>query len=57
MIDLHEQRYPYTHDKDLMIQNFTVFDQAEEDFDPICYKGKYWAFIKEDFEDVIKNNF
>lgn len=57
MIDLHEQRYPYTHNKDLIIQNFTNFDQADDDFDPICFKGKYWEFIKEDFEEKIKNNF
>lgn len=57
MIDLHEQRYPYSHDKDLIIQNFTNFEQADDDFDPICYKGKYWEFIKEDFEEKIKNNF
>ena len=57
MIEFHEQRYPYTHDKDLIIQNFINFDQADDDFDPICYKGKYWEFIKEDFEEIIKNNF
>ncbi len=54
MLDFHEKRYPYNHDKDLIIQNFTNFEQAEDDFDPICYKGKYWAFIKEDFEEIIK---
>ena len=53
MLDLHEQRYPYTHDRDLIIQNFTSFDQADEDFNPICFKGKYWEFIKEDFEEII----
>ncbi|NRS87669.1 hypothetical protein HNQ02_000576 [Flavobacterium sp. 7E] len=53
MLDLHEQRYPYTHDRDLIIQNFTSFDQADEDFNPICSKGKYWEFIKEDFEEII----
>jgi hypothetical protein len=57
MIDLHEQRYPYTHNKDLIIKNFTNFNQADDDFDPICYKGKYWEFIKEDFEVLLKNNF
>lgn len=53
MLDLHEQRYPYTHDRDLIIQNFTSFDQADDDFNPVCFKGKYWEFIKEDFEEVI----
>jgi hypothetical protein len=57
MMDFHEQRYPYTHDKDLIIKNFTNFDQADDDFDPICFKGKYWEFIKEDFEEKFKNNF
>lgn len=57
MMDFHEQRYPYTHDKDLIIKNFTNFDQADNDFDPICFKGKYWEFIKEDFEEKFKNNF
>lgn len=53
MLDLHKQRYPYTHDRDLIIQNFTSFTQADEDFNPICLKGKYWEFIKEDFEEII----
>ena len=53
MIELHEQRYPYSHDKEIIIQNFTLFNQADDDFDPICYKGKYWEFIKEDFEERI----
>ena len=53
MLDLHKQRYPYTHDRELIIQNFRSFQQADEDFNPICFKGKYWEFIKEDFEEVI----
>ncbi len=53
MLALHKQRYPYSHDKDLIIQNLTSFEQADEDFNPICFKGKYWEFIKEDFEEVI----
>lgn len=53
MLDLHKQRYPYTHDRELIIQNFTSFQQADLDFNPICFKGKYWEFIKEDFEEII----
>lgn len=55
MLDLHQQRYPYTHDRDLIIKNFTSFQQADEDFNPICFKGKYWEFIKEDFEEIIND--
>ena len=53
MLALHKQRYPYTHDSDLIIQNFTSFDQADEDFNPICLNRKHWEFIKDDFEEII----
>jgi hypothetical protein len=55
MLDLHKQRYPYTHDRGVIIQNFTSFDQADEDFNPICLYGKHWDFIKDDFEEIIRN--
>ena len=55
MLDLHEQRYPYTHDSDLIIQNFTDFSLADDEFNPVCFKGKYWEFIKEDIEEIIMN--
>lgn len=55
MLELHEQRYPYSHERDLILQNFMDFDSANEDFDPVCLKGKYWQFIKEDIEEVIQN--
>ena len=53
MLNLHEQRYPYTHDRELIIQNFTVFEHADDDLTPICFKGKYWEFIKEDLEEIM----
>ena len=48
MIELHKKRYPYTHDETLIIQNLTNFSRADNDFDPICLKGKYWELIKMD---------
>lgn len=54
MLKLHEQRYPYSHDRDMILQNFTDFTSADEDFDPVCLKGKYWQFIKEDIEEFIQ---
>ena len=53
MLDLHQQRYPYTHDRELIIKNFTVFEQADDDLTPICFRGKYWEFIKEDLEEIM----
>jgi hypothetical protein len=54
MLDLHKQRYPYTHDRNLIIQNFTSFKEAEDDFNPICLNGKHWEFIKDDFEEITR---
>ncbi|MBK9509842.1 MAG: nucleotidyl transferase AbiEii/AbiGii toxin family protein [Cytophagaceae bacterium] len=53
MLDLHKRRYPYSHDKNLIIKNLVSFDSADFDFEPICLKGKYWQFIKEDIEEIV----
>ena len=54
MIGLHLKRYEYAHDQALLIKNLTNFSLANNDFDPICLKGKYWEFIREDLEDAVK---
>jgi len=51
MLLLHEQRYPFNHDRNLILENLTNFSLADEEFDPICLRGKYWEFIKEDIEE------
>lgn len=53
MIDLHRKRYEYSHDKELIIRNLTDFSLADDDFDPICLRGKYWEFIKEDIIEAV----
>jgi hypothetical protein len=55
MLLLHKQRYPFSHDSKLILENLTNFSLADEEFDPICLRGKYWEFIKEDF-DELKNS-
>ena len=54
MIQLHEERYPYSHDADEILRNFTNFEAADNDFEPICLKGKYWELIKLDFVEAIE---
>ncbi|MBW6501128.1 MAG: nucleotidyl transferase AbiEii/AbiGii toxin family protein [Bacteroidales bacterium] len=51
MIALHKQRYPHTHDEDQIRSNFTNFKNADDDFDPVCLKGKHWEIIKLDILD------
>lgn len=54
MLSLHQERYPYTHDEELILNNLVNFELADDDFDPICLRGKYWEFIKEDIVDAVK---
>lgn len=48
MIELHKIRYPYNHEETEIRSNFINFTTADDDFDPICLKGKYWELIKLD---------
>jgi hypothetical protein len=54
MIALHEKRYPYTHDKEVLKQKFIDFEDADGDFEPDCLRGKYWEFIKLDLIDFLE---
>jgi hypothetical protein len=53
MIELHKKRYPYSHNKAPILEKFTDFTRADEDFEPICLKGKYWGLIKLDIIQII----
>lgn len=53
MLLLHEERFPYLHDTNEILRNFTSFEIADNDFEPICLKGKYWELIKLDFVEAI----
>lgn len=46
LIALHEQRYPYSHDPKEILFQLTNFKTADNEFDPICLKGKVWELIK-----------
>lgn len=55
MLELHEKRHPYAHNRKAIIRNFTDFTSADEDFNPICLHGKHWDFIKDDFLQFVQN--
>ena len=56
MLDLHKQRNPDTHNNNQIRKNFLNFEYADDDFDPICLKGKYWEIIKLDIIDFAKQS-
>ncbi len=53
MLELHKERYPYSHEEKLILQNFTEFDKAEVEFDPVCFRGESWDIIKMDLIDAV----
>jgi len=53
MFALHEKRYPYTHDKEVLISKFTNFEEADDDFEPDCLRGNHWEFVKLDITDFV----
>lgn len=55
MLDLHQQRHEYIHDREQIITHFINFSSADEDIDPICLKGKEWELIKLDFVELIES--
>jgi hypothetical protein len=54
MVEFYEKRYPYSLSKKELISQLTFFDNADEDFDPICLRNKYWELIKLDFEEKFR---
>jgi len=54
MLEIHRQHFEYTHDRAHIINNFTNFEIADEEIDPICLKGKIWEIIKLDFTEEIE---
>lgn len=56
MKNLHRQRFEWTHDESLIHQNFTKFEAADADPDPICLRNKEWIFIKEDIEQAVADS-
>lgn len=54
MIALHEQRFSHSHDEKTIRENFVDFERADEDFTPICLKGKHWELIKLDFVERLR---
>jgi hypothetical protein len=53
MLDLHKQRYEFTHNESEILANFIDFDNADDDFEPICLRGKYWELVKNDIYERV----
>lgn len=55
MLEFHNERYPYSHNRDETIRQLVQFEDADNDFDPICLKQKYWELIKLDIHEKLED--
>jgi len=55
MVELHEQRYPYGHDGELIVKQLQNFTKADNEVDPECLRVKHWELIKLDMVEVLNN--
>jgi predicted nucleotidyltransferase component of viral defense system len=54
MLNLHQLRYPYSHNRQEITNNFSNFGNADIDFDPVCLRKKYWEIIKLDITEAVQ---
>lgn len=48
MLELHQLRNEYTHNRSQVLSSLVDFTSADEDIDPLCMRGKIWELIKLD---------
>lgn len=53
LLSLHEERYPYTHERAEIITKLTDFAIADVDFDPNCSLSKQWELVKLDIVERV----
>lgn len=53
MLDLHEKRHPWEHDRAKLLKDLIDFRKADKDPNPRCLLGKDWQQIKLDLMDAV----
>ena len=56
LIELHQKRHPFTHNTADLIEKLTEFSHPDEDFEPICLRGKHWEIVKLDLLEFVQNS-
>lgn len=54
LILLHKERHEYLHDEVKLIHQLNNHSIADDDFDPVCLKGKYWEIVKYEIYNAIQ---
>ena len=54
MLSLHKQRYEFAHSEPEILEKFTDFSFADDDFEPLCLRRKFWELVKLDIDTKIR---
>lgn len=55
MLDLHQKRHPWEHERSRVLKDLNNFIKADKDPNPRCLLGKEWQQIKLDLIDEVMN--
>lgn len=55
MIQCYKEREPYGYSEIEIRKGLTDFALADDDFTPLCLRGKFWELIKYDIVNWVKN--
>ena len=53
MLDLHQKRHPWEHERSTILKDLNNFVRADKDPNPRCLLGKEWQQIKLDLIDEV----
>ncbi len=54
LIQLYKEKYPYGS-AEAVLKGLINFHEADEQFDPVCLRGKYWELIKIDLQETVES--
>jgi hypothetical protein len=54
LVELHKERHEYLHDEEELIRQLDNYSIADDDFDPVCLRGKHWEIIKYEIYQAIQ---
>ncbi len=57
MLSLHKVRYPYSHNREILMRKILDFSKADDDFDPYCMRHKHWELIKLDLTEWVAGEY
>ncbi|SDD44917.1 Nucleotidyl transferase AbiEii toxin, Type IV TA system [Niabella drilacis] len=53
LLSFYSTRYPFSYSENELLKKLVDFSETDNDFNPKCYRQKYWELIRLDFEELV----